>query len=453
MPSNGLERGHMKLTVPMIEEIIDRGRWDELSAIIGTLPNADVADILTNVSETQVIEIARRLPPDLFAEIFAYLEKDKQCLVSEMLPGDELVKLLANLRPDDRSSLLEALPNATSEALLPRLTPEDSRNFQRAMTFPEESVGRLMTSEFICVSPTWSLAEALAHIQRNGQQVETINTIYVTDSDGRLLDALELERFVLGHPTDTVLQIMDRSFVSLVADQDREEAVRLLQKYDVYAIPVTDDHQTLLGVVTADDVMDVAEEETTEDIQKGGGVSPLKDSYHHSSIWDLYRKRVLWLMVLVFINLAASSVMAFHESTIASSVGLMFFIPLLMGAGGNTGAQSATLIVRALATGDLKNSQWAQTITKEALVGGSLGLTLSLGIGWLGILRGDWALGFTVALAMLAIVLVSNLLGVLFPFLLAKLGLDPAVASSPMVTSTADVTTLLLYFSVAILIL
>lgn len=443
----------MQLTVTTLEDLIDQGRWDALSEIIEACPDADVADVLDQLSEIHVVQIARHLRPDIFAEIFAYLRKDTQRAVSDVLNEAELVKLLAGLRSDDRSTLLEALPDAISQTLLSRLTPEDSRNFQRAMTYPEESVGRLMTLEFICVSPTWSLAEALAHIQRNGQNLETINTIYVTDSKGGLLDALDLERFVLGHPSDTVLQIMDRSFVFLVADQDREDAVRLFQKYDVFAIPVTDADQRLVGVVTVDDVMDVAEEETTEDIQKGGGVSPLKDSYHHSSIWALYRKRVPWLMVLVFINLAASSVIAVHESTLAASVGLMFFIPLLMGAGGNTGAQSATLIVRALATGDLKNTQWVQTITKETLVGGSLGLTLALGIGWLGILRGDLALGLTVALAMLAIVVVSNLLGVLFPFFLTKLGLDPAVASSPMVTSTADVTTLWLYFSVAILIL
>ncbi|MDX1412417.1 MAG: magnesium transporter [Nitrospirales bacterium] len=443
----------MKIDNSTLENMIEHAQWDTLSKNLQAGPVADVADVVAELSDAQVALVARHLPPTLFAGLFSYFDQDKQRSVANELSKGELVQLIGGLRPDDRINFLETLPEETAEEIFPLLNKEDRRNAKRLLGYPEESVGRFMTSEFIAVSSSWNLAQALAYIQENGQQLETINTIYVTDEEGRLLDVLELERFVLGNPSDPVSKIMDDSFVSLLPDEDREEAVRLIQKHDVYAIPVIDANHTLLGVITADDVMDIAEQETTEDIQKGGGISPLEDSYHHSSIWELYRKRVLWLMILVFVNLAASGVIALHESTLASSIGLLFFIPLLMGAGGNTGAQSATLIVRALATGDLQYSQWAHIMTKEMLVGGSLGLTLGLGIGWLGILREDWSLGFTVALAMLAVVVVSNLLGVLFPLLLTKLRFDPAVASSPLVTSTADITTLWLYFSVALVVL
>jgi len=438
----------MKPTAAMIEKMIDTAQWEPLTEILEEHPIPDAAVLLSQLSDVQSALIVSHLRPEHFAEIFPYLSRGKQRSLAKKLTEAELVRLVTDLRSDDRTNFFAILPNETVERLLTLLNKEDGQNSRRLLAYPEESVGRFMTSEFIAVQPTWNLAQALGHIQEKGQEIETISTIYVTDREGRLLDALGLEQFVLGHPSDPVSKIMDRSFVSLSPVEDREGAVRMIQKYDLHAIPVIDENQALLGVITADDVMDIAEEETTEDIQKSGGILPLEDSYHHSSIWELYRKRVLWLMALVFVNLAASGVIAVHEVTLASSVGLLFFIPLLMGAGGNTGSQSATLIVRALATGDLEKSQWLMTIAKEVVVGGFLGLTLGLGIGWLGILRGDWALGLTVAVAMVVVVLVSNLLGIFFPFLLTKLGLDPAVASTPMVTSTADVTTLWLYFSV-----
>jgi len=310
-----------------------------------------------------------------------------------------------------------------------------------------------MSPEFIAVHADWTIEKALAHIRVQGRETEILSTIYVTTEDGKLVDALELEKFVLGNPSDQILQIMDHSFVALSPEDDREEAVRKIQKYDLYAIPIIDANNHLLGTITADDVMDIAEEEITEDFQKGAAVGPLETHYHNSSIWFLYRKRAPWLVTLVIVNLAASSVIAMYEDLLASALALAFFIPLLMGAAGNTGAQSATLVVRALATGDLHQTQWLRTIAKELVVGGALGMSLGVGIGWLSLLRGDFAVTITVALAMVAIVLVSNLLGVLLPLILTKLRIDPAVASSPIVTSTADVTTLLIYFSIATLLL
>ena len=241
--------------------------------------------------------------------------------------------------------------------------------------------------------------------------------------------------------------------MTLSPQDDREKAVRKMQKYDLLALPVVNENGILLGLVTTDDVLDVAEEEATEDIQKGAAVEPLKASYRDSTVWALYQKRIPWLVVLMFVNLAASGVIAVYQETLASALTLAFFIPLLMGCGGNTGSQSATLMVRALATEDFQGSQWLKAVMKEVAVGTTIGLTLGIGVGLIGYLEEDPVIGIAVGLAMGAIVLVSNLLGVLFPVFLTKLRIDPAVASSPMVTSTADVTSLFLYFSIATLVL
>ena len=437
----------------VIENAIEQNDWAALASRLKGLPAPEIVDVLDGLSPAQYAAFCRRLPPEQFAEIFAHLDRDKQNALSDELTDTELTLLVTNLRPDDRTRFLENLPQQSADKLLDLLSGEEFAKTRQLLAYPKESVGRLMTPEFFAVHADWSIEQALRHIRIEGRKSETLSIIYVTTDDGKLIDALELERFVLADPGDRVSGIMDQSFVALSPHDDREQAVRQIQKYDLHALPVVGADNTLLGIVTADDVMDIAEEETTEDIQKGAAVDPLETSYHDSSIWSLYRKRAPWLVTLVFVNLAASSVIAIYEDVLASALALTFFIPLLMGAGGNTGSQSATLIVRALATGDLERSRWLSTMAKELIVGMTLGLTLGFAVGWLGVFRADFALGMTVALAMIAIVLVANLLGVLFPLLLTKLRFDPAVASSPMVTSTADVTSLLLYFSIANFIL
>lgn len=226
-----------------------------------------------------------------------------------------------------------------------------------------------------------------------------------------------------------------------------------MQKYDLFALPVVDINGILLGIVTADDELDVAEEEATEDIQKGAAVEPLKTSYRESGIWMLYRKRIPWLMALILVNLTASSVIAVYEEMLASTLVLTSFIPMLMGSGGNTGAQADMLMVRSLAIEDLKASQWLNTAWKELAVRSTLGLTMEIGAGCIGYAWGGIVVGVGVGLAMVAVVVISNLLGVLLPVLLTKLDIDPAVASSPMVTSTTDVTSLVLYFSIVRLVI
>ncbi|GJL62919.1 MAG: magnesium transporter MgtE [Nitrospirales bacterium] len=438
---------------PELKELVRQKAWSALKVLLEAMPPPETAEVLAHVEQADRVLLFHMLPRSQSVEIFSYLDSSiQESLLTELTDADTQ-EILTKLRPDDRTVLLEGLPRETLSRLLRLLNPQDLQEARHLLGYPEESVGRLMTPDYVAVLPVWTVEQSLRHIRTRGQGSETISIIYVTDENWKLLDALELERFVLANPSDTVAQIMNNAFIALSAQDDREEAVRQMQKYDLLALPVINDDDILLGIVTVDDVLDVAEEEATEDIQKGAAIEPLKSSYRESSIWSLYQKRIPWLAVLMLVNLAASGVIVMYEETLASALALAFFIPLLMGSGGNTGAQAATLMVRALATDDIKVSQWFNAMVKEIFVGSILGITLGIGVGLIGYWRGEATIGLAVGLAMAAIVVVSNLIGVLFPVILTKLHVDPAVAGSPMVTSTADVTSLILYFSIATTIL
>lgn len=435
------------------ETLVEQQQWEELRTVLAEKPAPEVAEILSALEKPHRVLVFHVLSPPQSFEVFPYLDPEVQDSLLTELTDQEARELLAKLRPDDRTGLLEDLPRQTISRLQNLLSSRDLLEARKLLGYPEESVGRLMTPDFVSVLPYWTIEQAFRHIRRKGREAETISTIYVTDTRWKLLDALELERFVLASPSATVESIMDRSFVALAPEDDREEAVKKMKKYDLFALPVVDAGGVLLGIVTADDVFDVAEEEATEDIQKGAAVEPLKMSYREASVWDLYQKRVPWLVGLVVINLGASGIIAFYEEILAATLALAFFIPLLMASGGNTGAQAATLMVRALAIEDVKGAQWVKALGKEIAVGGLLSLTMGLGVAVIALAGSDWSIGLTVGLAMTAIVLVSNLIGVLCPVALNFFRIDPAVASSPMVTSIVDITSLLLYFSIATVII
>jgi magnesium transporter len=442
-----------KIFHPKIKELIENRHWNELRGFAREIPAPDLADVLLSLEQAERILLFSSLPRDISAEVFASLEpQDRDDLLSGMT-DEETRLLLADLPPDDRTQLFEDLPGQVTQRLLNLLTPADLKEARLLLGFPEESVGRLMTPDYVAVRPSWSLGHALDHIRRMGKGSETISIIYVVDETWRLLDALEIEVFILSDPQDKVDQIMDDTFIALSPLDDREQAVRMMERYDVSALPVVDDQGILLGIVTVDDVLDVAREEATEDFHKVGGVSPLRISYREASVWELYLKRVGWLLILVLVNLVSSTIIAAYEEVLAATLALAFFIPLLIDTGGNTGAQAASLMVRALATEDVELSQWIRVIFKELGEGLLLGLTMGLAAIILGYFIADLSVAIVVGVTMLALVIVSNIVGIALPFLLTRFGLDPAVASSPLITTIVDAAGLLIYFSIATLIL
>jgi magnesium transporter len=436
-----------------IKELIEQHKWADLRKIIVEMPTPDIADLLMETEKSERVLLFRFLPRNISSEVFSYLDSRQKDDLLKDLTNEETRHLLATLSPDDRTEFLEELPGQATQRMLNLLSHEDLKEARQLLGYPEESVGRLMTPDYVAVRKDWTIEQSLQHIRIKGRDSETINVIYVVDASWKLMDSLELRRFILAKPTDTVDQIMDYTFESISAFHDREEAAEMIQHYDLVALPVIDSEGVLLGIVTVDDVLDVVQEEVTEDFHKIAAVTPLKLSYRDSSVWSLYRKRIIWLAVLILVNLISAEVIAAYEEVLTASIALAFFIPLLIASGGNTGAQSATLIIRAIATGDVDLSQWLWAVGREMALGLILGVTMGLTVWLLGLYRGGFEIAIVVAMSMVAIVIVSNLIGVILPFLLTRLGLDPAVISSPLITSVADVAGLIIYFSIAVRVL
>lgn len=436
-----------------VKHLVEKRNWRELCRYVEDWPEPEIADLLLHLEKAERVLLYRALPRKRAAHIFAHLDHDSQDSFLAELSDEDARHLLAHLNPDDRTALLEELPAEVTQKLMRLLSPDDLAEARQLLGYPEESVGRLMTPDYIDVRKDMTIEEAIRHIRATGQDRETFNIIYVTDEAGRLLDALRLRRFIMADPKDLVEQIMDHTFISLSAFDDREHAVTMIQRYDLFALPVVDSEGVLVGIVTVDDVFDVAQEEATEDFHKGAAVAPLEMPYSSAMPGFLYRKRIGWLVILVFVNLISAKVISHYEIYIQEFFVLAFFMPLLIASGGNTGAQSATLMVRALATGDLNLRRWRKAFLKELAVGALLGATTGALTYLLGIYRGDMRIGLVVGLAMMTIVLVANLLGVLLPFTLTRLRIDPAIASSPLITSVMDAIGLVIYFGIAAAIL
>ncbi|MEX0772791.1 MAG: magnesium transporter [Balneolales bacterium] len=438
-----------ELIKPEILELIENQRWTELRESIEDWPVPEVADLMYGLDKADRVLFFRILPRFLSSELFSYLEPESQNELLIDLTDEETRHLLANLRPDDRTALLDELPGQVTQLLLNLLSPQDLKEARQLLGYPEESVGRLMTPDYVAVRASWTVGQAIKHIRKMGKKSETINVIYVTDRSWKLIDALELQVLILADPDQKVEGTMDDSFVYISAFDDREVAVQMMQRYDKTVLPVVDSEGVLLGIVTVDDVLDVAEEEATEDFHKGAAVAPLRTSYKDATIFSLFSKRIPWLIILVFVNLISSGIIEAFSEVLASALALAFFIPLLIGSGGNTGAQSATLMVRAIATGDIQLSQWLRTVGKEVFVGIALGIIMGVTSWFLGYFWGGWEIGVIVGASMVAIVLVANIIGTILPFVLTKIKIDPAVASSPLITTIVDAVGLLIYFTTA----
>jgi magnesium transporter len=438
---------------PEIEEMIDGRKWRELRELLSELPEPDLADLLVDIGEKKRIVILRLLPRNLLPEVFSYLDISVKEDILQALTDEETRMILSGLTPDDRTDFLEELPGQAIQKVLNLLTPEDRHEALQLLGYPAESVGRLMTPDYVAVRPDWTVRQALDHIREKGKDSETINIIYVINVLGKLIGVLGLRRLILAKPDDRVEQVMEDTIISISALEDREEAVQKIRRYDHVALPVVDAGGILLGIVTIDDLFDVAEEEVTEDFQKSAAVNPLKTSYRESSVLSLYGKRVIWLAVLLGISVITTNIISSQVETLASAIALAFFIPLLIGTGGNTGAQSSTLMIRAMATGDIRDRQWVGAVVREIGIGCLLGTTMGAASWVLGIFKGGWQIALIVSLAMVAIVITSSFLGVILPLILQRLRVDPAIASNPLIASMMDIIGLVIYFSIAAVVL
>ncbi len=352
-----------------IQELIKQGN---LRAIKDTLSNCTVPDIvglLEDIENEKRAILFRLLPRQMAADVFSELTHEKRMSIFQLMSSEHLREILSGLSPDDRTNLFEELPGKITQKLLNLLTPEDRKETLQLLGYPERSVGRLMTPDYVAIRPHWTVQQALDHIRQYGRDAETVDMVYVSDEDWRLIDDISLRKLLLTDPKQKIESVMDRQVVSIQASEDQEQAVKITERYNLVAIPVVDSENVLLGIVTVDDVIDVLEEEMSEDVQKGAGVVPLDTSYSNASVRTLYRRRIVWLSLLLVAGFLSGSVIATYEETLGAIIALAFFIPVLIGTGGNTGTQAATLIIRALSTGDLTAKKWLNVIKKELIVG------------------------------------------------------------------------------------
>jgi len=441
------------LLLPDILDLVEAGRLTEVREFLVTQPVPDVAEFLTVLDNRARVLIFRILPRAFADEIFSLLEPTFQNLLLSEMTNEEVQTVLSALPPDDRTALFEELPARVTKSLLALLNDRDRKQALELLSYPESSVGRLMTDRYVKVRPEWTVAQALEHLRRFGVDSETMTMIYITDDHGRLVDDLRLRKLILSKPQIKVADLLDGQCVSLYTLDDREDAIQIFKKYDLYAMPVVDADRVLIGIVTLDDILDVAEEEATEDFHKLAAAQPLQESLRDATIGLLFRKRIGWLLALVGVNIFSGAGISIFEDTIQKVVALVFFLPLLTGSGGNAGAQTSTLMVRAIATGELENGDWWRFFIREIGVSGCIGALMGGAVFLLGCVRGGWHMGVVVFFSMLSVVMMGSLLGILLPKVLDKLRLDPATASSPLIASVADILGILIYFSIATAIL
>lgn len=431
-----------------IEHLIEKADWQGLRQHVSIDGAPEVAERLPELPKPTRVLVFRALARDVAAEVFADLPPHAQDELLRELADDETRDLLASLSPDDRAHLIDELPAQVTQNLMRLLSPDDLQEVRLILGYPEESVGRLITPDYVAIQPEWTVARALEQIRAVGKDSETINRIYVVDPAGRLIDDIELRRLILAEPASMVAEVMDNSYTGVSAFADREEAVTLIRRHDLVALPVLDSAGVLIGIVTVDDLLDVAVEEATEDFHRVGSVGPIRTSLRDAGVGLLYRRRIGWLLALVFMNVFSGAGMAYFEETIAAAVALVFFLPLLIDSGGNAGSQAATLMIRALATGDVQMRDWLHLLGKELTVALTIGLTMAAAVSLVGLVRAPEVTA-VVAFTMVVIVVVGSLIGMSLPFAFTKAGWDPATASAPLITSLSDISGVLIYFSVA----
>ncbi|MDP4610542.1 MAG: magnesium transporter [Opitutales bacterium] len=437
-----------------IQELIANNQLKAVAERLKSWANPEIADLLMGLDKPHQILVYRSLPRQRAADMFAYLEPEDQDSLLEALTDADTRILLADLSPDDRTEMLEELPATVTRRLMQLLSPGDLVEVRQLLGYPEESVGRLMTPDYIRVRAEWTVEQAIDHIRKYGRDSEIFNIMYVTDGNGLLIDIVRMRRIILAAPGTVIKDILNYNCISISAFDDREVAVEMIQRYDVNALPVVDSEGVLVGIVTVDDIMDVAEEEVTEDIQKGAGMAPLETKYSAASPMQLFRKRIGWLLILIFVNLISAGVISNYEEFVMEFITLALFMPLVIASGGNCGAQAATLMVRSIATGDVELGGWMKSVSKEIFVGILLGTAMALIAAFVGQLYGgDTKIAVIVGLSMISIVFVANSFGALLPFILSRLKIDPAAASTPLITSLMDVLGLIIYFSIAVAIL
>lgn len=442
------------IQIEHLKQLLNRQDTESIKEYIETFRPFDLAECIEQLKSREQYELFNILDPAKSAEILEYLEPVIQYRILDHLDEAMTYKILNNMSSDVVADMMLAVHRYQAEKLLILLPEGYSQKVRTLMTFPEQTAGSLATVDYIAARNAWTLERTLRHIRNIGHKAEITSYVYVIGNKGELLGVVSLKNIILNDPQTLLSELITGDVVSVPASMEQEEAAELLSRYDLVALPVVDQQDRLIGVITVDDLIDVIHEEATEDIQKLGGSQPLDEPYFKSSVFRLYRKRIIWLLILFVAEAYTGTVLRHYEDTLSEVIALAFFIPLLIGTGGNTGTQTVSTLVRALAVGEVHFKDIFKVIRKEVITGLMTGATISLiAFGRAYILGVHWDVGLVVALAAMTIVLWASFVAAILPLILHKLKADPAVVSSPFITTLVDGTGLVIYFTFAKLIL
>jgi magnesium transporter len=444
-----------------IKNLLQNNRITEFVKL-NKLSSRDIIDF-TNRYTNWAGKLFQHLDVKQGARVFKFLRKKKQEIIIKSLPDEKAAELLNALQPDDRTAFLGLLPGNAVKELLKILSPETRAETLKLLGYPENSVGRLMTPDYLAIKSTDTVQQVLDIIRQRGQAAETLNFIFVVDETGVLIDDINIKEFLIVAPSTPVEKLMDRQYIALSVNDAQTKTISIFKNNSRYALPVINETGVLLGIVTLDDVLRLAEKENTREIQRIGGSEALEEPYTTISFTHLVKKRAGWLVILFLGEMLTATAMGFFEGEISKAVVLALFIPLIISSGGNSGSQASSIIIRAMALGEINFRDWWYVMRKEIFSGLALGSILGL-VGFMRIFLWQhfhfynygehWILvGFTVGFSLLGVVIWGTLSGSMLPILLKKLGADPAASSAPFVATLVDVTGLIIYFSVAFLML
>ena len=441
-----MSQTHQNLAL-VLRDAIQSNNFDNAFAAIKSLRPVDLADVLEELEPSLGWRLLERLPSR--AEVFTYFEPEQQVRLAREFPRATLAALVSEMPADERTDLFKRFDQNQRDMLLPALAHAEREDIRKLSSFVEGTAGALMTSDYAMLKKDMTVAQAMAYLRDEAPDAETIYQAYVVDEQRNLLGVVSLRDLILADLNKSLQDLMISDVVRALVTDDQEDIAKKIARYDLLALPITDEEGVLVGIVTYDDAMDVVSEEVTEDIHKSAGVSTIIGNLKDASIGLLYRKRVFWLVLLVFGNLFSGAGIAHFEDIIAANIVLVFFLPLLVDSGGNAGSQSATLMVRALATGEVVMRDWLYLIGREALVALALGVTMATAVSILGYIRGDEVIALVLALSMVSIVMIGCMIGMSLPFVLSKFNFDPASASAPLITSVCDAVGVVIYLFIA----
>lgn len=434
-----------------IKELIENGKYTILKKEIIELDEADIAEVLEELNEQSLIKVFRLLPKDIAAVVFSKLDIDYQQIIINSLTDKEAANIIDEMAADDAADLIDEMPSNVVKRILAKTTPETRKDINHLLQYPDDSAGSIMTVEFLDIKEDLTVSAAIDVIRRKGQDKETIDFCYVLDKERKLIGTISLQQIILSNPNTLIADIMEDEPTCVTTQTDQEDVAAMFRKYDVTVMPVVDKEHRLVGIITIDDVIDIIEEEATEDIEKMAAIVPTEKPYLKLALWDIYKSRMPWLLFLMISATFTGKIIASYESALASYAVLTVFIPMLMDTGGNAGGQSSATIIRALSLDEITFKDLLKVWLKETAVALICGLTLAVCnfIKLLVIDKVSITVALIVCLALLVTIMLAKMVGSILPILADKIHLDPAVMANPLITTIVDALSLMVYFQIA----